>query len=196
MNYSKLVFILKIILPLVALGLLASLFLLSRNKTMDNAIPFAKTELDARIREQRISQPFYSGTNAAGDDIYLSAQKVVPKADGSDQSQLTGLDAQLTTQLATEYRIKSPTGSFDHALNILGLSGGVAITSTQGYAINTDELIISGGGMSIETTGAITGQGPNTAIEAGKMVISRPSATEPLQIRFSQGIKVTIDPKE
>jgi len=59
MTYSKTVYVLKIVLPLIALGMLASLFLLSRSQ-MDApvALPFSASDLDARIREQRIADQF------------------------------------------------------------------------------------------------------------------------------------------
>jgi hypothetical protein len=37
------------------------------------------------------------------------------------------------------------------------------------------------------------GQGPNMTLTAGKLEISRPTETESLQIRFTQGIKVVLN---
>ena len=72
--YSRIVRVLKIFLPLIAIVMLSSIFLLSRGNKSTNAIPFATFELEQRIKDQQVSKPIYTGTNEAGDDVRISAQ--------------------------------------------------------------------------------------------------------------------------
>ncbi|MEO0504251.1 MAG: hypothetical protein AAFZ14_13070, partial [Pseudomonadota bacterium] len=68
-RYSRFVAWLKVLLPLAALALLSTLFLLSRNTDPIAAVPFADDELLDRVRDEQITGPFFSGTTTDGDRV-------------------------------------------------------------------------------------------------------------------------------
>ena len=194
MTYSKTVYVLKIVLPLIALGLLASLFLLSRNQTATTvALPFSKSDLDARIREQRISSPIYNGTNSAGDDISLSAGKIIPQTSPDTMGQMTDLAVTVETATGTIFGITAELGEYDSKTTTVSLRGSVDLTTSLGYQITSPSVVFDPRNTILIAQGPIAGQGPNMSLNAGKLEISRPNGTESLQIRFTQGIKVVLN---
>ena len=78
-RYSIMVARLKVALPLMALGLLSTLFLVSRAVDPTVAIPFADQEVQDRLKNQQITGPFFSGVSARGDQIAFVADIVTTK---------------------------------------------------------------------------------------------------------------------
>src|SRR5690554_4812329 len=74
--YSSFVNWSKILLPLAALALLSTVFLLARGDETQTAIPVA--ELEAIAREPRISAPRFAGTAEDGSAIAVSAEVMRP----------------------------------------------------------------------------------------------------------------------
>ena len=56
-RYSRMVTFLKVLLPLAALALLSTLFLISRGINTKATIPFAAHEIEERMRGQQITAP-------------------------------------------------------------------------------------------------------------------------------------------
>lgn len=77
-RYSRVVSYLKVALPLAALALLSTLFLISRTINTDPSIPFADFELENRLRGQQVTAPFFTGTTATGQEITIAATKALP----------------------------------------------------------------------------------------------------------------------
>ena len=77
-RYSRMVAVLKVALPLLALAILATLFLVSRGGEVDVTIPFAEADLETRTRDQQVTGPFFSGTTAQGDEIVVKADIARP----------------------------------------------------------------------------------------------------------------------
>lgn len=197
MTYSKTVYVLKIVLPLIALGLLASLFLLSRSQTDTTvALPFSESDLDARIREQRISSPIYNGTNPAGDDISLSAGKIIQQTSPDALGQMTDLAVTVETATGTKFGITAELGEYDSKTKTVALRGSVDLTTSLGYQLTSPSVLFDPRKTSLIAQGPIVGQGPNMSLIAGKLEISRPNGTESLQIQFTQGIKVVLNAKQ
>ncbi len=59
-TYSRVVAWLKVLLPVIALVLLSTMFLISRTIDPSRAIPFANVDVEGMVRDQRISAPAFS----------------------------------------------------------------------------------------------------------------------------------------
>lgn len=60
-GHSRLVGWLKVALPLFALAILSSLFLVARGIDPDGALTLSEADLADRLREPRITAPAYAG---------------------------------------------------------------------------------------------------------------------------------------
>ena len=79
--HTRLVNWAKIILPLVALGLLSTVFLMSRKADISDTIPFAEVDLAQRAHDQGATNPSFAGVASGGEQILFRAASVRPDPD-------------------------------------------------------------------------------------------------------------------
>lgn len=170
------------------------MFLLSRGTQSNLAIPFAKGDLEERVRDQRVTDPFFKGTNAAGDDIRIGASAVIPNLEGSGITQLQKVEVSLVTPSGQSMMMQAQDGNYTKEDDTLVLNGNVTVNSSDGYDIKASQAIVRDRGLNVDIVGPIKGTGPKTTITAGHMAFTRPSKTAPAQIRFTQGVVMVYDP--
>ncbi|MCT4559048.1 MAG: LPS export ABC transporter periplasmic protein LptC [Pelagimonas sp.] len=186
--YSKIVTGLKVTLPLVALGLLSSVFLLSRAQRTDLDLTFAGTLDEGEVAQQEVNAPFYAGTTSQGDVVTITAQKAIPREEGliaaedlRAQVRLVGGGRLVVTSRGAEMREQDQN---------LMLQGDVEIESTTGYIMNTEAMTVRTDRVEGESHGPVTGKGPDGTLEAGKMRIQPLETTEDVQLLFTEGVKM------
>ncbi|KKK72711.1 hypothetical protein LCGC14_2901140, partial [marine sediment metagenome] len=79
-SYSRLVAWLKVALPLLALAILSTVFLVAERRGTRNEIPYSRGEIDEILREQRIRNPNYAGVTKDGSAVAFSADSARPEA--------------------------------------------------------------------------------------------------------------------
>ena len=72
-RHTRLVGWLKVILPLTALAILSTLFLVARRVDPEAALPYAEVDVEDLAREPRMTAPTYAGTTEDGAALTLSA---------------------------------------------------------------------------------------------------------------------------
>ncbi|WP_299372183.1 hypothetical protein [uncultured Tateyamaria sp.] len=192
-RYSRLVAWLKVLLPLTALGLLSTLFLLSRNIDPMAAIPFAETEIAERLKGQQITAPFFSGTTSSGDRVTVSAGKMATRSGSNNEA--SDLSAQIDLASGTRIVLFSDRGEFDMLGGATVLAGKVVITTSTGYKLTSDALNTNFDTLSVESPGPVMGSGPLGALNAGRMQLQRVEGNENAQLIFTNGVKLIYDPK-
>ena len=71
-SHSRLVGWLKVALPLTALALLSTLFLVARKIDPEAALPYAEVDVAERIREPRMTAPTYAGVTEDGATLTIT----------------------------------------------------------------------------------------------------------------------------
>jgi len=187
-SYSRLIGWLKILLPLSALGLLSTIFLVSEKTNPIASIPFTKNDIEDRLYGQQVTEPFFSGTTREGDQLTFSAS-AVQLGQGLD-NRTDDLSVQIKLASGTSVFLSSNIGKFDIKKSLLTLQGDVVISTSTGYVITTDKLITDLDEFSIETTSAISGKSPIGTLNAGKMRLDRILNTENVHLNFTNGVKL------
>ena len=138
--YSRFVFWLKVLLPLAALAILSTLFLVAETLDPDRAIPYADVDVEKLIREQGITKPAFGGITESGVRISMSADSVRP--DEANQQRFIGDQLVALVELPTGTRIDiaSPIGFIDSETREAVLDGGARLVTSQGYTIDTERL--------------------------------------------------------
>ena len=193
--YSRLVAIFKVLLPLIALGILATLFLLSRGSNFEARIPFADSEVAERTRGQQITAPFYSGTNQKGEEIVVRAALARP-GDENTPAEATEVNARLTATDGVELTLDSEVVRVDMQSDVATFQGGVRMTTSTGIDIETEELETTLQYLSGQTTGTISGTAPFGDLTAGRMTFGPENDDGPLHVLFNQGVKLIYLPKK
>lgn len=184
----------KVLLPLAALAILSTLFMLSRSVDPIANIPFAEREIAERTRDQQITAPFFSGTTDAGDEIIVTASLARPERAGAP-AEATDLMARITMVDGVQITLTSNSGSVAIDRNMARFSGNVEITSSVGLVVRTDILNTALDGISGNTPGTITGTGPFGDFVAGQMQFSEKYDGGPLHMLFKNGVKLIYHPK-
>lgn len=191
MNYSAVINGLKIVLPLLALGLLATLFLLGRGHNTEFQSPFL-LELQERVSgREGMSASVYTGSTDKGDAVRIEAQSLRTDPDDSAQTRATDLNAHIVYTDGTELTILSNDGVYAEGNERLVLTGDVEIDSSDGYSMRTQELITDMASGVAESTVPVDAWGPAGTITAGGMKITRANnEAQDVHLVFTNGVKL------
>jgi len=194
-SYSRTVRLLKVILPLAALGLLSTVFLLSRGVDTTATIPFAEHDIKARIGDQQVTAPYFSGTTSGGDEVILTASVARPGGEGRP-AEAEKLIARVTMTGGQRITLTSEAGMVDFTGRLATFIGNVQISTTTGYEILSERLETELSGLAARSPGEISGTGPIGTFTAGSMLMESKIEDGPIHTLFKNGVKLVYDPKQ
>jgi lipopolysaccharide export system protein LptC len=190
--YSRIVAWLKILLPLAALALLSTLFLLSRD-TQDAIAPELGARMGGGDTRERVRGPSYAGVTDRGEMITLTAEMARPETDGRIVADT--VRAILTLGDGTRIELDAPRAILADTEDEARLEGGVEITSTNGYRLRTEGMVATLDGVGGRTLGPVEGEAPAGTLEAGALAIEPGDAPDAVQLLFTEGVKMIYVPK-
>lgn len=180
----------KIILPLTALGLLSTLFLISQSVDPTKSIPVVKLDLEQRAQDQGATNAAFAGVTRGGDEIMITAEAARPVTDTPNLIKATDVKTELRLMSGTIVMIVSNTADMNQSENSATLIGGVKIQTTTNYRIETQRLDAQFENLLLETPGTVAAQGPLGDITAGRMVLSSDELTNSAHLLFTGGVKL------
>ena len=163
---------LKVLLPLAALGILSTLFLVSRTINPDDAIAFAEVDVADRIREPRVTAPTWAGMTEDGSALTVTAAEARPADAAGSDANASALRAVLDMPGGGRADLQAATGRLDLAANRLVVEGGVVITTSTGYTLRTAALEAALDRTGLIAPGAVEGDGPGGHLTAGSMELT------------------------
>ncbi|NCO20643.1 MAG: hypothetical protein GW905_01220 [Rhodobacterales bacterium] len=175
-THSRLVAWLKVVLPLIALAILSTLFLVSQRTDPQRAIPYSDVEVAAILREQRIDKPDYAGVTSDGSAITMAADSARP--DTADSVTASALRLRLETPDGGVLSVESGRGQIDTLGGRADMSDGVRIVTSTGYIIETKSLSAALNAADVESGGEITARGPMGQLVAGQMQLRADTSEE------------------
>lgn len=167
--HSRLVNVLKVVLPLVALGILSSLFLLSGRIDPEDAIPYAEVDVAARLREPRMTDAGFAGVTSDGSSLTLSAAEARPSADGGSASLVLG---KLETPDGGKTELAAAAVQLDATAKMIELSMGVEMRSSSGYVISAPGMGVSTDRTFAQSRGEVSAVGPMGQLTADHMELT------------------------
>ncbi|MDE4062455.1 LPS export ABC transporter periplasmic protein LptC [Phaeobacter gallaeciensis] len=192
-RYSRTVAYLKVLLPLAALALLSTLFLISRGVDTEAVIPFAQKEIEERMRGQQVTRPFFSGTTAQGDEIMVMASVAQPNS-GSGGATATNLQAEIRMAEGGRMTLVSDSGAVHPDQGLARFSGNVKLTSADGMTVETELLETALDGVRAESPGPVHATGALGVLTAGQMLVTAKTEGGPVQMVFKNRVKLVYDP--
>ncbi|MDW3180593.1 MAG: LPS export ABC transporter periplasmic protein LptC [Roseobacter sp.] len=187
---------LKVALPLAALGLLSTLFLLSRVVDPTESIPFADTEVQDRLLNQQISGPYYSGTTANGDQIAFVAEKVLTPNGLGGANRAEDVFVKIEMVSGTTVNVTSNKARVNIGQDVADLTGNVVITTSQGYIITSEALTARIAALDLRSPDTVFATTPAGELTAGSMRLMSPEPDAPAQLVFTNGVKLIYQPKQ
>lgn len=192
-RYSRMIALLKVALPLAALVLLSTVFLLSRGTEQDIAIPFAQKEIEDRMSGQQITAPFFAGSTENGDEILVNAANTrFDNAEAGATAEEMSAIMRLTN--GGTITLNAASGNLSLDRDIAQFTGHVVIETNDGLRVETDHLDAHLTTISAQTPGTITATSPLGRLSAGMMSIKTESQGDGVQILFNKGVNLVYDP--
>lgn len=169
--HSRLVRLATLILPVLALALLSTLFLVARRVNPDDAIPFADVDVSMRARDQQLTMPRFTGLSQGRTAFDLSARTARPDAADPRRMSADVLRLILRDPGGGRTTVTSEAGDIDTAERDIVLTGDVRVVTSTGYELRTERLEGSLGRLSVVSPGNVTGSGPLGTLRAGTMAL-------------------------
>lgn len=194
--YSRLVAWLKLLLPLAALALLSSLFLLARTVDPTQAISSADRDVEGLARDLVVGAPDFAGVTRDGSALRVTARLARPDQARPGRMQAEGVRATLDTPGGARYAMTAGSAVLDSPADRVTFRGDVVLSASSGYVFRTGALWASLTETRLEAEGAVTGAGPPGAIEAGAMTL-RPTTDgdRGYVLVFKGGVKLVYEQK-
>ncbi len=172
--------LLRVALPLGALALLSTVFLVPRGIDPQLAVDVSQIDVEDLARDPRVGGARFAGMTRDGTAVTISAQTVRSTEDLQDNGPIHLLldapDGELQFSSGRKAVFRGQEGRIDQAQDEITVQGSVMLETSDGYRVNMAELI-----SAIETThvqgfGGITGHGPAGDITADSLELTQTDA--------------------
>ena len=193
-SYSFFVAWVKTLLPIVALGMLSTIFLFSGKVDVTQSLPYADLNVADIIREQRITRPYFTGISEGGTEFALSAAYATPDANKPSVLNVSELDIEFKSLKGSKTKITAGAGLVNAKTNYASITQGVRLDSKLNFWIATERLDIYFNHSYASTNGPFKGVFPFGSIDSGNMILKMITGKQ--QILFTNGIRMLYQPKE
>lgn len=197
--HSRVVTGLRIVLPLAALGLLSTLFLVSRDIDPSQALPYAAVDVEDLARDPRITAPRFSGVTDDGTAVTLTARTVRVASGTGETVEAEGVVALFEAADGGHSTFTAETAWLDRAADRLSLSGDVRMHNDAGYRVATGAVVAALDRTWVTSPGPVTAEGPAGRLEAGGMLLRAAPAAEGVpaghRLLFTGGVRLLYHPE-
>jgi len=194
--HSWLVAWMKIVLPLAALGLLSTLFLISERFDPAETTPPAALKLAQRARDEGATDVTLAGVTRDGHEVILQTARFVPSATDTRRLNAENLQAHLRLRKGTRVEVAARAGELDQRQNTARLSGNVTFDTSTGYSMKSDRLDMRLDLLHVVSPGPVSGTAPGGNLSAGRMVLSgNKQSPHDVHLLFTNGVKLIYQPK-
>lgn len=190
--HSRLVAILKVVLPLIALALLSTLFLFSRKIDPEDAIPYATVDVEDRLRDPKMTSAGFAGMTSDGASLTLSAAEARPAADGGSLKLVVGA---LETPDGVTTELAATAVALDTAAQMIELTDGAELRAFNGYVVQAQGLGVATDRTYIESRGEVSAQGPVGQLTADHMLLSQQGDAGPYLLVFNGKVRLLYQPQ-
>lgn len=194
-GWSRLVATLKVLLPLTALAILSMLFLISNRINPEDALPYAEVDVEARLKEPRMTAPTYAGTTSDGASLEITAEEARPATEGTAGAKATAVQARLTTPDGQETDLQAATAQMAVNGSEITFSGDVQLDHSSGYRVISESMTAKLKETDIRSTTSVVAEGPAGRITAQSMQLTQArDGSEGYLLVFNGAVKLVYQP--
>ena len=190
--YSQFVSWAKVVLPLSAIVLLSTLFLIARNVGDTSQIPYA--DIEEIARQPRLSAPKMVGMSETGGTYTIEADVARQDPDTNNGLIAEAIVVNMTTIDGIQTTVSAGIGKLDSNAKVVTLDNLARVTTSDGYLMETRGLVTSLTDGSLETTDPLEVRAPYGSLTAGRLTIT-PDSDEPQLIVFNNGVRLIYQPQ-
>ena len=195
-RHTGLVLWLKVALPLLALGILSTLFFVAETLDPEAAIPYADVDVERILRDQGMTQPTFGGVTGDGVEIALTATEVKPGASGPSRLIGNAIDTTLDIPGKGQITIQSSEGIIDTENGLAVLQGGAVLESSNGIRVETESIVTSWVQATALAENEVRATGPAGRLTAGAMELRQQQGENPSYLLvFKNGVQLVYTPQ-
>lgn len=193
--------LLKFVLPAIALALLALVLLWDSDNDAGVGLVFDDADLEAMRTGLRITRPQFSGTSLKGDVYDFRAETVEPRGLEMTTADVEQLSGRVTYRDGATIELRSDHARLDIPERRVVLETGIEIRTSDGYSAQAERVRIDIGASTLEADGPIIASGPPGRIESDALMVEPAGETggegfdNEVLMRFTGGVKVTYTPQ-
>lgn len=193
--YSRLIATVKILLPLIAIGILSMLFVAARPSREGEPLRFVDGLGNQSGTEEQLVRPDYQSVTQNGSSLRIVAETLRP-VEGQDQVyEGDSIDAKIHQQDGISYHLTSPDGRLDDKSGHAKLLGGVQLVRGDGYVAQSDVIEFETDLSELVSPGPIHIYGPLGTLDADRMEMTgQPDLGSGTVTVFRGNVRVLYDP--
>lgn len=190
-RYSRFVGVAKVLLPLVAVAILSTVFLLGDDDSFDQGQVFTPDDFNALDDTNQLTRARFAGATTHGDYLSFSTARISPDPSRENVMEFSRLSGSAKFISGQEVQLVAPSALFFISDNRISMPEGGSITTSDGYRGRMESLNAD------LSTGDITGDnldgsGPLGAITAGHFEMVQ-NGGENRVLWFSQGVTLKLN---
>lgn len=195
--HSRVVAVLKLGLPLVAIGMLAALFLAQTDDTIGGGVKFSEGDIEALGEGLRITNPTFTGTTGGEDRFRFTAAEVLPDAAPPTRAEITRLAGTLELADGPVVSLEAETGDLHIPTQRLDVAGSVRLETSDGYRMLADKATLNLREGTLVAGDAVETTGPLGDITSGSVLVAPADAEgETRRFSFAGGVRLVYDPPD
>lgn len=192
---------LRLVLPLSALALMATVFLLARSIDPDVAITTIGRDIAALTREPRIGGARIALMTRDDSAVIIHAEVIRSDAVANTADPLRlyldGPIGSISLRNDTQVQFKAQTGTVDQAADTLVMQGGVTIETSDGYSVHLPELRSRLSHVDIRGVDGVRGHGPAGELSAATLHLTQHATdTEGYVLAFKGNVRLLYIPED
>ena len=191
--YSAFIGWMKVLLPLAALALLSTIFLLARGTNNVQSIPYA--DLAAMAREQGMTNPNLAGVTTDGSAVSITAAALRPATNAVDAFSIIAPVLVLNATDGSRVEVSSGLAEIDGRRKLMTLTELVRLGTSSGYMMETSGIAADLASGVISSLGPLEVQAPFGTLTAGKVVVMTSPDGLGQQMVFNGGVRLLYQPQ-
>lgn len=193
--HSRIVLWLKIILPLLALAVLSTLFLLSRGTAPAGPGPLAGADVADLAARPRLTRPEYSGMTRDGASVTVGARSVRPAGAEGKGASAEALAVTYERDDGFRMTVTALRGELSAGRGVIELSGQVEAAGPGGYRLRSEALTADLDRTRVESVVPVRVETPFGTIDAGGFSFTgRDASGRGDVLVFNNGVRLIYDP--
>lgn len=195
-TYTRFISITKVILPLIAIGLLATVFLFTKEQELEGGLRFSKADLAALATGLSIADPRFAGQNAQGDVYDFTAEHLFPDSLSPSQIIATGLSGEIQYTNGEIMFLSADKVEFKVEEQVLDLTGNITIKASDGTIVTSEAMRANLETGQVTSIGAVSASNPMGNISAGSFRFDNvfENGVENQMIWFENGVMLDFRP--
>lgn len=171
-RYSRFVGLMKVALPLIAVALMATVFLVQEEDTIAGGVVFTQGDRDTMRDGLAINNPELSGITPTGDRFFMTAARAIPNDNSVQEVELFEITGRTEYLSGRIVRLKANEGMAFVPEQRVQLIGDIEIETSDGYTAHTQSGVADLASGEIHIDSQVELVGPTGQLTAGSMTIA------------------------